>query len=312
MKKIIVSVLFTLFLAVTFIDVVVANEMYFKFEGKVTNVYAGSGEYNEIVVGDLVTYIFMVDFDRDGEQTWWDGRIDIMGSPRFYVDFISGSLIENEGWKDIFPERESYILEYNYGYDYSYDRKMSFWGESGWDIIRLDFIQYDLDNGIPLDQSGIRGKEEGTFIKSNGALELVQIYSSLTLVDISNFPPEADTDNDGVPDNTDNCPLIPDPNQDDHDNDGIGDTCDDDIDGDTILNSQDQCIYTALGEIIDLSGCSINDICICESSWKNHGEYMQCVTHASNNFKKTELISKHEKKLIVFEAAESVCGHKNR
>jgi len=35
-----------------------------------------------------------------------------------------------------------------------------------------------------------------------------------------------DTDNDGVPDSTDNCPLIANPNQEDDDNDGVGNACD--------------------------------------------------------------------------------------
>ena len=43
---------------------------------------------------------------------------------------------------------------------------------------------------------------------------------------------EDDTDNDGVPDVEDNCPLIPNANQTDTDNDGIGDVCDDTPNGD--------------------------------------------------------------------------------
>lgn len=43
-------------------------------------------------------------------------------------------------------------------------------------------------------------------------------------------PCREDTDEDGVDDAEDNCPLIPNPKQIDSDDDGIGDACDDDVD----------------------------------------------------------------------------------
>lgn len=66
-----------------------------------------------------------------------------------------------------------------------------------------------------------------------------------------------DADKDGIPDDTDNCPLDPNPDQADTDRDGLGDACDDDIDGDGILNEADQCPY----EKEDFDGFQDNDGC---------------------------------------------------
>ena len=50
-----------------------------------------------------------------------------------------------------------------------------------------------------------------------------------------------DDDNDGIPDVRDNCPLRPNPDQADQDRDGRGDVCDSDYDGDMVDDSYDNC-----------------------------------------------------------------------
>ncbi len=64
-----------------------------------------------------------------------------------------------------------------------------------------------------------------------------------------------DTDNDGVPDDIDNCPTIANPNQADFDGDGLGNVCDPDADGDGIANEIDKNRITAQ----DLSLVPSND-----------------------------------------------------
>jgi hypothetical protein len=65
-----------------------------------------------------------------------------------------------------------------------------------------------------------------------------------------------DLDGDGVLDTVDNCPTVPNPDQTDSEGDGIGDACDDDWDNDGVSNTFDWCEGTAPGAPVDSQGCS--------------------------------------------------------
>ncbi|MDC1198759.1 thrombospondin type 3 repeat-containing protein [bacterium] len=122
---------------------------------------------------------------------------------------------------------------------------------------------------------------------------------------------DPDDDGDGVDDVTDNCQLTPNPDQADFDGDGEGDVCDLDDDGDGVTDAGDQCLLTEVGAVVDALGCSIAQLCPADNNWKNHGAYVKCVAHASEDFLFDGLITEEEKDAIVSEAGGSDIGKKN-
>src|SRR5574338_513234 len=70
-----------------------------------------------------------------------------------------------------------------------------------------------------------------------------------------------DTDGDGIPDVSDNCPLVVNPDQLDSDGDGIGDACDTDDDDDGTPDTTDNCPLVSNPDQLDSDGDGIGDAC---------------------------------------------------
>jgi hypothetical protein len=152
-----------------------------------------------------------------------------------------------------------------------------------------------------------------------GAVEVVA-NNDLGLEIAGNLPMEgdvcdADDDNDGEIDTTDNCPFTDNPSQTDTDSDGVGDACHADIDDDGVANGADQCAETPAGVVVDPGlGCSIDQLAPCDGPpgstepWRNQGQYLSFVARTANSFKQQGLISEAEKGAIISAAAQSGCG----
>ena len=103
----------------------------------------------------------------------------------------------------------------------------------------------------------------------DGVIDELRISSVARCVE---FP--ADVDGDGIDDDVDNCPGVPNPDQSDNDLDGAGDDCDIDDDEDGVLDGIDNCQFTANVSQLDTDMDGAGDACdadldgdgICQSS----------------------------------------------
>lgn len=123
---------------------------------------------------------------------------------------------------------------------------------------------------------------------------------------------DADVDNDTVANDADNCPVNANDTQVDFDQDGDGDACDADDDNDLVLDGEDLCAGTPGGTSILTNGCSsaqhVELQCPSTASYRNHGQYVQCVAHEAEWQASVGLITRQEKDAIVAAAAQSNVG----
>jgi hypothetical protein len=72
---------------------------------------------------------------------------------------------------------------------------------------------------------------------------------------------DSDEDDDGVYNDVDNCPAVPNNEQLDTDSDGSGDACDDDDDNDGVLDIDDNCRFSDNSDQTDTDADGLGDVC---------------------------------------------------
>jgi thrombospondin type 3 repeat protein len=164
----------------------------------------------------------------------------------------------------------------------------------------------DPNSTLPVD--GLISQENGT-----SSAELLTVLTEHCV----------DTDGDGVCDEVDNCVTTPNPDQLDTDGDGIGDACDicpldplNDVDHDGVCGNVDNCPTVYNPDQTDSNGNGIGDACDhdvatycpCENDWKNHGQYVSCVAHVSEEFVDQGYLTQDQRAVIISTAAQSDCG----
>jgi Tol biopolymer transport system component len=88
---------------------------------------------------------------------------------------------------------------------------------------------------------------------------VVSSLSPFAVMEPVSTPP--DTDGDGVPDDTDNCPGVSNPDQADFDGDSLGDACDSDDDNDGVVDTSDNCPLVANSNQANNDGDALGDAC---------------------------------------------------
>ncbi len=180
-------------------------------------------------------------------------------------------------------------------------------------VLSEDTYHLDL-NRWPDRQDGVAGQHDsGQYIDNL----VIWDYAKTDFSDRFQEEPVLDFDSDSIPDSSDNCKNVANPDQADFDSDGKGDACDDDVDGDGVANASDACALTELNAVVKpAEGCSIDQLCPCDgprgtiSAWKNHGQYVSCVAKSAESFLAAGLITQAEKDAVCSEAGQSVCGGK--
>lgn len=116
-----------------------------------------------------------------------------------------------------------------------------------------NYLRANAEHDCHDDSSGSGTAGTGNTWQNNDASSENRLGLCLPLVQ--------DDDNDGIPNSSDNCPTVANPDQLDSDRDGQGDACDPDDDNDGVSDASDNCRTVANPSQLDTDGDGQGDAC---------------------------------------------------
>lgn len=216
--------------------------------------------------------------------------IGILISSYCYNNTISGNNVFSNDEYGIFVSwnRWNYIIS-----NIVTDNKYGIYTWHSWGHIIKDNT---MCGNTALDIYGYYGSHTG--IGDNNRCDIAVNWNDTGTVGCT-YPCCVDDDNDGVCNEDDNCPNVPNPEQEDCNNNGVGDACDE-------INPEATEIP---GNEVD-ENCDSTILCNPYDEWKNHGKFVSCVSKEAEKLLDQGLITEEEKDEIVSTVAKSDIGKK--
>ena len=206
-------------LAVSQVQGVSTNADLWTHSGTVTELARGTN-YGDVGWTDQVFYSFDIQYDGDSLQVYIDGALELdIDETSTGVSFPSGGFLGV----------------------YAFSQANAFFNWTG--ALASECISTCGDGIVASDEPC----DDGALTDSDGCSQFCDLEPLWTC---SGEPSvcEADSDEDGIGDSSDNCPATANTGQSDLDSDGTGDACDpcpidnpDDSDSDGVCNSSDAC-----------------------------------------------------------------------
>lgn len=271
---------------------------YYPFNG---NLLDSTGNHNGVDHGDIqfgtgihgASAIF--DGFDDYVHTEPNFEADLTGRPFTWATWVKiDPSFRGEGWivnNDV-HSMNNLLSAVGYDYGYRITTGVHTGPFQGVSAVTSIFDSYDwIHVAVTLDDAALRLYINGSVVDSNlvsyqdiatwggpfyigslprmgryikGELDDLRIYNrALSEKEIGKlYNDNPDSDNDGIPDESDNCQFEPNPDQEDWpDADGLGDICDPDDDNDGIDDVDDNCPLDPNSDQADSDYDSIGDVC---------------------------------------------------